>query len=92
MVTKSDVLHAIYKTLRECIHLADFEMLSPNDKKRVRKSYKERYRGLRSSKLGVVSKSDIGGAGSPKMRRRIEEALEEKRQGVKEIDFFMAGS
>ncbi|KAJ8487867.1 hypothetical protein ONZ45_g14175 [Pleurotus djamor] len=87
MVTISDVLHAIYKTLRECIHLADFELLSPNDKKRVRKSYEDRYRGLRSSKLGVLSKSGIGGAGGN--RKRSEEAAEEKRQGVKKIDFLM---
>ncbi|KDQ28234.1 hypothetical protein PLEOSDRAFT_28508 [Pleurotus ostreatus PC15] len=49
VISVSDVLYAIYDGLRSGIYPQDFESMTRDNQKRVRKAYENRYRRMRSS-------------------------------------------
>ncbi|KDQ28227.1 hypothetical protein PLEOSDRAFT_1077160 [Pleurotus ostreatus PC15] len=57
VISVSDVLHAIYVGLRSGIYPQDFESMTRDNQKRVRKAYENRYRRMRSSGDAALEKA-----------------------------------
>lgn len=57
VISVSDVLYAIYGGLRTDIHPQDFERMTRDNQKGVRKAYENRYRRMRSSSDAALEKA-----------------------------------